>query len=165
MDAVNANVTGLLVGPEDGKHIINPLGGAMTIKLRDQDTAGAYSIHENVIPGGSPGPRPHIHHHHEEVFYVLEGAISVRIGTRDIRASAGSFVVVPRGEVHQPSNPDPEPARVLLIFSPSGMGTFFEEVAQRKLPLQMRPTDPEVNAELKEFAGRYGYEFADDEPR
>ena len=64
---------GIFVGPDDGKSLPNPVGGRMVVKVRDEYTAGAYSIHNNTIPAGAPGPRPHIHRHHEEAFYVLEG--------------------------------------------------------------------------------------------
>ena len=114
---------GIFVGPDDGKALPNPVGGAMVVKVRDADTAGAYSIYDNTIPPGSPGPRPHIHRHHEEAFYVLEGELTVRVGPRTIKASAGSFVVVPRGVVHQPSNPGTQPTRFLLIFSRRGWTT------------------------------------------
>ena len=152
---------GLFVGPHDGKELPNPIGGRMVVKVRDEDTGGAYSIHDNTIPPGSPGPRPHIHHRHEEAFYVLEGELTVRAGSRTITAPAGSFVVVPRGEVHQPSNPRPEPTRVLLMFSPAGMDLFFEEAAERRMPLQAVPTDPEILEELAAFTEAYGYEFAE----
>ena len=71
---------GLFVGPGDGKELPNPIGGQMIIKVRDEDTAGAYSIHDNTIPPGAPGPRPHIHRHHEEAFYVLAVELRVRVG-------------------------------------------------------------------------------------
>ena len=152
---------GLFVGPHDGKELPNPIGGRMVVKVRDEDTGGAYSIHDNTIPPGSQGPRPHIHRRHEETFYVLEGELAVRVGSRTITAPAGSFVVVPRGEVHQPSNPRPEPTRVLLMFSPAGMDRFFQEAAERRMPLQAAPTDPEVLEELAAFTEAYGYEFAE----
>ena len=82
---------GLFVGPEDGKALPNPIGGRMVVKVRDEDTAGAYSVHDNTIPPGSPGPRPHIHRNHEEAFYVLEGELTVRVGPRTILAPAGSW--------------------------------------------------------------------------
>ncbi len=85
----------------------------------------------------------------------------MRVGSRTITAPAGSFVVVPRGEVHQPSNPRPEPTRVLLMFSPAGMDRFFQEAAERRMPLQAAPTDPEVLEELAAFTEAYGYEFAE----
>ena len=151
---------GLFVGPADGKTLPNPIGGRMVVKVRDKDTAGAYSVHDNTIPPGSPGPRPHIHRHHEETFYVLKGELTVRVGPRKITAPAGSFVVVPRGVVHQPSNPGTEPTRMLLVFSPAGMDRFFEEAAERRMPLQAPPTDPAVLEKLAFFTEKYGYEFA-----
>jgi quercetin dioxygenase-like cupin family protein len=156
---------GLFVGPDDGKGLTNPIGGRMVVKVRDEDTGGAYSIHDNTIPPGSPGPRPHIHRHHEEAFYVLEGELTVRVGQRKITAPAGSFVVVPRGVVHQPSNPGTQPTRVLLIFSPGGMDGFFEEAAQGRMPLQAEPTDPLVQEKLATFIEKYGYEFAELPPQ
>lgn len=152
---------GLFVGPSDGKTLVNPIGGRMVVKVRGEDTAGAYSIHENTIPPGSPGPRPHLHRDYEETFFVLDGELTMRMGPRGITAPAGSFVVVPRDVVHQPSNTGSQPVRVLLIFSPSGMDRFFEEAAERRLPLQAIPDDPAVREELAAFTGKYGYEFAE----
>jgi mannose-6-phosphate isomerase-like protein (cupin superfamily) len=120
----------------------------MVVKVRDEDTGGGYSIHDNTIPPGSPGPRPHIHRHHDETFYALEGELTVRVETRKITAPTGSFVVVPRGTVHQPWNPGTEPTRVLIIFSPAGMDHFLAA-----------PTDPRVQEKLTAFTEKYGYEF------
>jgi quercetin dioxygenase-like cupin family protein len=133
----------------------------MVVKVRDEDTAGAYSVHDNTIPPGSPGPRPHLHRYHEEAFYVLEGELTVRVGPRKIVAPAGSFVVVPRGVVHQPSNPGTEPTRVLLVFSPGGMERFFEEAAEGRIPLAAVADDPAVLGRLEAFTEKYGYEFAE----
>lgn len=151
----------IFVGSGEGKDLTNPIGGAMVVKIRDEYTAGAYSVHDNTIPPGSPGPRPHIHRRHEEAFYVLEGELSVRVGARKIVAPAGSFVVVPRGVVHQPSNPGAEPTRVLLVFSPAGMDGFFEEAAEGRMPLAAVPEDPSVLERLGDFTEKYGYEFAE----
>jgi quercetin dioxygenase-like cupin family protein len=152
---------GLFVGPDEGKALPNPIGGRMVVKVRDTDTDGSFSVHDNVIPAGSPGPLSHLHRDHEETFYVLEGELTVRVDERWIKAPAGSFVVIPRGVVHQPSNPTTGPTRVLLIFSPSGMEHFFEEAAEGRIPLQAVPEDPDVLAKRDAFAAKYGYEFAD----
>jgi hypothetical protein len=53
---------------------------------------------------------------------------------------------------------------VLLIFSPAGMDYFFEEAAERRMPLQAVPTDPVVFEELATFTEKYGYEFAEFPP-
>ncbi len=49
----------------------------------------------------------------------------------------------------------------MLIFSPAGMDHFFEEAAERRMPLQAVPTDPVVLEELATFTEKYGYEFAE----
>jgi hypothetical protein len=85
----------------------------------------------------------------------------VRVGQRKIVAPVGSFVVVPRGMVHQPSNPGPLPTRVLLVFSPAGMDRFFEEAAEGRMPLAAVPSDPVVLERLEAFTEKYGYEFAE----
>jgi uncharacterized RmlC-like cupin family protein len=86
----------------------------------------------------------------------------VRVGPRKIVAPAGSFVVVPRGVAHRPSNPGPEPTRVLLVFSPAGMDRFFEEAAEGRVPLAgPPPNDPEDLERLETFTEKYGYEFAE----
>ena len=153
--------SGLFVGPDDGRVLVNPIGGRMVIKASDHDVGGSYSLHENILPAGSPGPRPHIHRNHEEAFYVLEGELMMRIGPRMITASVGSFLVVPRGVVHQPSNPGAQPARVLLIFSPAGMDGFFAEAAERRIPLQLSPANPIAQELPADFAQKYGFEFAE----
>lgn len=152
---------GILIRPGDGEALGNPIGGRMVVKIRDEHTDGSFSVHDNTIPAGSPGPRPHIHRDHEETFYVLEGELTVRVGPRTFTAPAGSFVVVPRGVVHQPSNPGTEPTRMLLIFSPTGMDHFFEEAAEGSIPLQAAPTDPAVQQKLEAFTNKYAYEFAE----
>ena len=151
---------GILVGPDDGKVLMNPIGGRMVIKASDRDTGG-YSLHENILPAGSTGPLPHIHRNHEEAFYVLEGELTMRVGARTITAPAGSFLVVPRGVVHQPSNPGAQPARVLLIFSPAGMDGFFLEAAERRIPLQLMPNAPAIPPVPDDFAQKYGFELAE----
>ena len=126
----------------------------MLIKLRDGDTQHAYSVHDNILPPGSPGLRPHLYRNHDEVFYVIKGTLTVRMGAETGRAPEGSFVVIPRGVVHQPSNPTDRPVHVLLLFPPGGMDRFFGEATERRLPLQAIPADPSVAAELDAFLAR-----------
>lgn len=152
---------GRFVGPGAGDALGNPVGGQIVRKASDEDTAGAYALFENTMPAGSPGPLPHIHRRHDEAFYVLEGALTVRVGARTISAPAGSFVLVPRGVVHQPANPNPQAARFLLIFSPGGMGQFFADAAAGRVPMQTPASDPDGRAALADFSARYDFELAD----
>jgi hypothetical protein len=77
-------------------------------------------------------------------------------GTAQDRAPLGSFVVVPRDAIHQPSNPGTLPTRVLLVFSPTGMDRFFEEAVEGRMPLQAVPSDPVRLEKLRVFTEKYG---------
>lgn len=156
---------GRFVGPGDGGAITNPVGGRIVRKASDEDTGGAYALFENSMPPRSPGPRPHIHHRHDEAFYVLEGELTVRVGSRTIVAPAGSFVLVPRGVVHQPANPGAQSARFLLIFSPGGMGQFFADAAAGRVPIQAPSSDPAALVALADFSARYDFEIVPDAPQ
>lgn len=152
---------GRLIGPGAGSILINPVGGQMIRKAADQDTGGAYSLFENWLPARSPGPLPHIHYRHDEAFYVLEGELTVRVGTQTFIAPAGSFVLVPHGVVHQPANRGTQPARFLLIFSPGGMDQFFADAAARRIPLQAPSSDPVALAALAAFSAQYDFALAE----
>src|SRR5690348_14066692 len=73
--------------------------------------------------GGPPGPPRfiaplHLHHNDDEAWYVLEGALCVRVGDQDVEAKAGSAVFAPRGTPHTYWNPGPGPLRYLLVMTP-----------------------------------------------
>jgi mannose-6-phosphate isomerase-like protein (cupin superfamily) len=152
---------GIFVGPADGKDLTNPIGGGWS--SRSATRIPPVPTRSTTTPSrpALPDPAPISTHRHEEAFYVLEGELTVRVGQRKIVAPVGSFVVVPRGMVHQPSNPGPLPTRVLLVFSPSGMDRFFEEAAEGRMPLAAVPSDPVVLKRLEAFTEKYGYEFAE----
>lgn len=100
------------------------------VKADEDSTAGAYRLMESTVPPLGSGAPPHYHGRAEEGFYVLEGALSMHVGERSIRAEAGSFVLVPRGVVHSFDNAADAPARYLVIWSPAEAGRYFEELYQ-----------------------------------
>ena len=93
-----------------------------------RDTLGLAEF--EVPPQGHNAPPPHIHHAHEEGFYILEGELEFVVGTETVRASQGSFVMVPIGVAHTFSNPTERPARFLSIFTPRRYLSYFEEWSQ-----------------------------------
>lgn len=98
------------------------------IKADEQVTQAAYRLYESTVPPAGQGAPPHLHELAEEGFYVLEGTLSIRLAEREVRAEAGTFVLVPRGVVHSFHNPLPEAARYLVIWSPAWAGRYFEEL-------------------------------------
>jgi quercetin dioxygenase-like cupin family protein len=125
------------VAPGEGATIQGPAGGPLTFKARGEQTNGALTLFENVIAPGD-GPPLHTHAGEDESWYVLEGALRFRLGDEIASAPAGSFVFVPRGTPHCFQNIGEEPARIIVMFTPSGMERFFDRFAT----LPAGPVDP-----------------------
>lgn len=123
----------VIVGPNDGTKIEGPVGGPLTFKVRGEQTGGALTALENVIPPGE-GPPLHAHANEDESWYVIEGELRFKLGDEVHRAPAGAFVFVPRGTPHCFQNVADEPARILVMFTPAGMERFFEGFAALSAP-------------------------------
>jgi mannose-6-phosphate isomerase-like protein (cupin superfamily) len=101
-------------------NLISPLAGHVLGSAAD-----SFVMAEWQDQGGPAGqaPRliapPHVHHHDEEAWYVLEGTLVVRAGTDELTVTAGSAVLVRRGTAHTYWNPGPERVRYLLLMTPN----------------------------------------------
>ncbi|WP_394821820.1 cupin domain-containing protein [Pendulispora albinea] len=123
-----ANEHSYLIDPHEGKFLA--LGGVGMVFKIDGDAVGrAFSIVEEPIEPGRLVP-PHTHTREDEITYVLAGEIGVRVGGRDLVATAGSYVIKPRSIPHAYWNATREPARILEIFSPAGFEQYFGELAE-----------------------------------
>ena len=79
-----------------------------------------------VLADGHAAPREHLHRHHLESLYVLEGELTVAVATGELLAEAGSWVRVPRGVVHT-LRAASGPVRFLHVHTPSsGLGALDE---------------------------------------
>ena len=92
------------------------------------ETARAYSISEWWLEANTTGPGAHSHPE-DDVFYVLEGTMSLLVGERWIDAPAGSFVLVPGGVTHDFQNRSDRRAGV-LNFSPGEFEPEMKEIAE-----------------------------------
>ena len=133
----------------------------MLLKVRDVDSGGAYCVFDSTFPPATPGSRPHRHGRHDEIVYVLEGELTVRMEMETLIGKPGSFVIIPRGAVHRASNTGAQPVRMFLTFSPGGMDGFFEWAARERLPLLDQGGPPASPAQVAALRERYGYEFAE----
>src|SRR5262249_50665200 len=73
------------------------LGGVYPVKAAGDETNGALTVMEMLIPEGA-GPPPHTHPGGEAV-YILEGTVRYHIGGETIEGGPGSFFYVPEGTV------------------------------------------------------------------
>ncbi|QGG95744.1 cupin domain-containing protein [Actinomarinicola tropica] len=122
----------VVLGPGEGREFAMGRLSA-SFKADGDETAGRYSISEWWLDPHTRGPGAH-HHDEDDVFYVLEGTMSVMVGDRWIDAPAGSFVLVPGGTPHDFENRTDARAGMLNIGAPGdfepqmpGIGEWFRQ--------------------------------------
>jgi len=133
--------------PGEGTTIRAPVGGPATIRARTEDTAGALALIDVTVPSKA-GPALHIHAREDELWVVLDGHLRFKADGEIFQAPAGSIVFVPRGVPHCFQNTGEQAAHILILFTPSGMERFFEEVAR----LPPGPIDPDARRRIAHSA-------------
>jgi mannose-6-phosphate isomerase-like protein (cupin superfamily) len=72
------------------------------------------------------GPQRHIHHHHADAFYVLDGDLRITLDEEDRILGPGGFVLIPPGVIHTFGNPSNQPGRYLNFHAPGcGFGDYL----------------------------------------
>jgi mannose-6-phosphate isomerase-like protein (cupin superfamily) len=112
------------VAPDAGK-LLKRMG--VIHKLTSEQTAGAYYLCEAIFAPESGSPL-HIHHHEDEVIYVLEGAIDIRLDSETLHAPTGGVIHLPKNIPHAIYNPLKTPLKVMVYAIPGGLEGFFNEV-------------------------------------
>ena len=129
--------------PGEGPTIRAPTGGPAVVRARTENTGGALALIDVTVPPKS-GPALHVHAKEDELWVVLEGHLRFKADAEIFQAPTGSIVFVPRGVPHCFQNTGEKAAHILILFTPSGMERFFEEVAR----LPPGPIDPEVRRSI-----------------
>ena len=89
----------IVLAPKEGDRLT--VGNSEVIfKAVGSDTHGHLGLFENVIQPSGTVPELHIHRQMEEMFYVLEGEVEIKVGNQTIQGQPGAFVLVPRGTPH-----------------------------------------------------------------
>ena len=109
--------------------IRGPLGSPATVRARTENTAGALALIDVIVPSKS-GPRLHVHAKEDELWIVLDGDLRFKADSEIMMAPSGSVVFVPRGVRHCFQNMGEQDAHILVLFTPSGMERFFEEIGR-----------------------------------
>jgi mannose-6-phosphate isomerase-like protein (cupin superfamily) len=118
----------LVLAPGEGRSY-NLGRGAAIFKADGDETAGRYSISEWWLDPHTKGPGAHTHPE-DDVFFVLEGTMSVFVHDEWVGAPAGSFVLVPGGFTHTFENRGDTRAGALNISAPGDFETRMPGIAQ-----------------------------------
>jgi len=104
--------------------------------------------------GGPAGPPRwiaplHLHRNDDEAWYVLEGALCVRVGKDVVEARAGTSVFVPRGTVHTYWNAGPGLVRYLLVMTSNVYGLIQDiHAMSERSPEALRAVFEKHDSEL-----------------
>ena len=132
----------------------------ITFLITGEQTGDALFMAEVTVAPGSGNP-PHIHHREEEMFYVQQGTLTVHVDGKTLNASPGDFVQLPREVVHSFQNNGNVDAKFLLVSSPAGLESFFEQAfyPAADWPNSMPPMNDAFLGRLLTAAAKCGVEF------
>lgn len=100
-------------------------GHLFTIKAAANETGGAIAFWEFTTRKGDE-PNDHTHDDVDEIFYVLEGSLTVRCGADSFEVGANGFVFLPRNVQHGYTIHNDGPVRFLGLSAPSDFGDHIE---------------------------------------
>ncbi|MDA2811414.1 cupin domain-containing protein [Nocardiopsis sp. RSe5-2] len=161
MSAEESKARAVHVPAGEGPSVWAFSGDRYTLKAATKDTHGALGVMEAEIPPGS-GPPLHLHQNEDEIFYLLEGTLEITDVDRTFVAHRGAFLLLPRGSAHRFQNIGDTPARMLMLFTPSGFEEFFMEVGEQVREGEAAPSPDrfatDVERSMRIAAEKYGIE-------
>ena len=118
----------VFLAPGEGRAY--PMGRISALfKADGSETADRYSISEWWLEPNTQGPGAHSHPE-DDVFYVLEGTMSVLIQDHWVDAPKGSFVLAPGGVTHDFENRGSVCAGVLNFSAPGNFEQHMPGIAE-----------------------------------
>jgi quercetin dioxygenase-like cupin family protein len=122
------------------------------VKATGEQTGGAFGLLEQVLPAGSGSPY-HVHHAEDETFYLLEGEVTFISGGHLVKATAGSYIFLPRDIPH--GFRVDAPSRLLILATPAGFEQFVIEASKPAKGLALPPAEPPDMEKLVALAAKY----------
>lgn len=124
----SAERVGLVLLPGEGRSY--PMGRISAVfKADGGETNGRYSISEWWLEPHTQGPGAHSHEE-DDVFYVIEGTMSILVSDRWVDAPKGSFILAPGGMLHDFENRGSVRAGILNFSIPGDFENHMPAIAQ-----------------------------------
>ena len=108
------------------------------IKAQAADTDNTFSMIEQTMPYGS-GPPPHNHPDMDEMFYILEGELTLWLDGQILKLEKGSFARVPKGITHYFKINSEQPCKALNMYTPGGFEKGIIRNAKKAEALTLPP--------------------------
>jgi mannose-6-phosphate isomerase-like protein (cupin superfamily) len=141
--------TTLLIRPEEGE----ASGWGIVPKVTAATFDGALFVMEGRL---APGDfvTPHTHSREDECTFVMSGRLRFEVGDETFDATAGCYVIKPRGIPHAFWNPGPGPVHAMELHTPGGLEGFYREMGEVFADVSL-DNDTRVSR-VGEIHGRYG---------
>jgi quercetin dioxygenase-like cupin family protein len=150
MDTPNSVVT-------PNQDAVSP-GRTVTLKLRGGETGDSIMMFDETVPTGTMSTL-HLHHHSDEVAYVLNGEVTFKIGDEVTVRGPGACAFMPRGVPHAWKSTGAQTGRVLFLYTPGKAGGLIEE--QQRTGRKFASMN---EGELAEMLQRHGWELLGPSP-
>jgi quercetin dioxygenase-like cupin family protein len=112
---------------DDQRPLLTPPGEGEVVTDRPERTLRILGELDELIvtwfryEPGEKGPEQHVHHHHTDAFYVLEGELELTLGAerKVVTALPGTFAAAPPNTLHTFRNASAETVILLNLHVPS----------------------------------------------
>ena len=140
--------------------MLDVMASRVSIRVRSDETGGAFSVVEMQVPPGFRAPQ--VRHRHTDVdwyAFVEEGEIAIELDGTLHRVAKGGVVIVPRGVAFRWSNAsDQRGAKWLCTYAPGGFERFFTDMFDRLRSLGHPPTAADMAAIAPPLWAKYRVE-------
>lgn len=128
------------------------------VRVSGEETGGSLCLVECLAAQGHMPPL-HVHHAEDEAFVVLEGELTLHVGERSLRLSAGETALGPRGVPHT-FRVESATARWLVACAPAGFERFVA-AAGEPAPEPVLPAEPVLPGpeRFEEICREFGIEL------
>jgi quercetin dioxygenase-like cupin family protein len=154
---VSRRLTGYGLPMPDAPTLLKPGEGESTERYTILADRPELVLTEFRYPPNQDGPQRHIHRHHADAFYCLEGELRITLDEEDLILGPGAFALIPPEVIHAFGNPADEPGRYLNFHAPGcgfadylrGANPDFDQIYDVP-PGSGRPTEEAVVTERGE---------------
>jgi quercetin dioxygenase-like cupin family protein len=128
----------------EGEGWVYRYGIDFTIKAGEVQNGNGAAFLEYITRKGEEPPR-HTHRTEDEMFYVLEGAVTFQCGDETFDVEKGGFMFLPAGIQHGYTIRNEEPVRLIVITAPfrdqgsNGWGGFVSDMETGQGELMAKP--------------------------
>lgn len=141
-----------IVSHHDGR-TVSVLGDRVTIKLASEASPhGMAIVTVDLLPGAALPPVTHARE--EEVYFVLEGELTMSIAGTDAVLRSGDLAHIPPQTAHGYRNASGKPVRFLSWTVGGPIDRFFVEMSEQVRAL------PDDAASMRALMARYGVALA-----